>query len=235
MQRVRLPTTAIQRQHQLAPQPLTKPIRGNQRLQLRHQLVMAARRQVGVDPILQRRQPQLLQTGDLALRERLPLQIGQRLPPPQRQRITQPGRPITGIVPRTRPLDQRLKPRHVDLIRRRAQQIPRRPRPDPLSPQQLAQRRHMPVQRVLRATRRILTPQRLDQLRARDHLTTTQQQQRQQRTLLRTRRGHIASAIDHPQRTKQLEPHVTPIFPRPFRDRQGCAESARRQPRVRGA
>ena len=221
VQRVGLPAAAIQRQHQLAAQPLSEHVLGDQRLELRHQLEMAAGRQVGVDPILQRRQPQLLQTGDLALRERLAPQIGQRLPPPQRQRITQPGRAITGILARTRPLDQQLKPRHVDLIRRRAQQIPRRPRPDPLSPQQLAQRRHMPMQRVLRATRRILTPQRLNQLRARDHLTTTQHQQRQQRTLLRTRRGQIAPAIENPQRTKQLEAHVTPILPRPCRDRQG--------------
>ena len=212
MQRVGLPAAAIQREHQLAAQPLTKHVLGDQRLELCHQLEMAAGRQIGVDPILQRRQPQLLQPGDLALRERLAPQIGQRLPPPQRQRITQ-HRPSDHRDPpaRTRPLDQQLKPRHVDLIRRRAQQIPRRPRPDPLSPQQLAQRRHMPVQRVLRATRRILTPQRLDQLRARDHLTTTQQQQRQQRTLLRTRRGQITPTIDHPQRTKQLEAHVTPI------------------------
>ena len=167
VQRVGLPAAAIQRQHQLAAQPLSEHVLGDQRLELRHQLEMAAGRQIGIDPILQRREPQLLQPGDLALRERLAPQIGQRLPPPQRQRITQPGRAIPGIPARTRPLDQQLKPRHIDLIRRRAQQIPRRPRPDPLSPQQLAQRRHMPVQRVLRATRRILTPQRLDQLRAR--------------------------------------------------------------------
>ena len=235
VQRVGLPAAAIQRQHQLTAQPLPEHVLGDHRLQLRHQLEMAAARQIGVDPILQRRQPQLLQTRDLALRQRLALQIGQRLPPPQRQRITQTGRAITGIPARTRPLHQRLKPRHIDLIRRRPQQIPRRPRPDPLSPQQLAQRRHMPMQRVLRTTRRILTPQRLDQLRARHHLTTTQHQQRQQRTLLRTRRGHITPAIENPQRTKQLEAHVTPILPRPCRDRQGRAESARRQPRVRGA
>jgi hypothetical protein len=91
VQRVGLPAAAIQREHQLTAQPLPEHVLGDQRFELRYQLVVAAGRQVGVDAVLERRQPQLLQPGDLALGQRHALQLGQRLPPPQRQRITQPG------------------------------------------------------------------------------------------------------------------------------------------------
>ena len=82
MERVGLAAAAVEREHQLAAQALAEHVLGDQRLELRHQLVMAAERQVGVDPILERGQPELLQPGDLALRERLAVKIGQRLSAP---------------------------------------------------------------------------------------------------------------------------------------------------------
>ena len=64
------------------------------------------------------------------------------------------------------------------------------------------------MQRGLRGFRRLLSPQRLDQLSAGHDLLAMQEQHREQRPLLGARRGHIAATVDNPQRTKQLELHA---------------------------
>jgi hypothetical protein len=94
MQRFGLPATAVQREHQLAAQALAKRVLRDERLELRHQFVMAAERQLSVDAILDRRETKLLEPGDLALREGLVSQLGQRLPAPERKRLAQARRPL---------------------------------------------------------------------------------------------------------------------------------------------
>ena len=64
------------------------------------------------------------------------------------------------------------------------------------------------MQRGLRAFRRLLAPQRLDQLRSRDDLLAMKEQHREQHPLLGARRGQITITLDNPQRTKQLELHA---------------------------
>src|SRR5262249_8372051 len=98
LQRVGLPAAAIQRKHQLATQPLAERVLGDERLQLRDQLVMSAERQVGLDPIADRRQPELLQPRDLTLGERLTPEIGQRLAVPERERIAQTRRALARVI-----------------------------------------------------------------------------------------------------------------------------------------
>ena len=63
---------------------------GHQRLELPHQPRLLPDREVGVDPVLERLKPRLLQPRDRALRERLIGEIGQRRAAPQRQRLPQP-------------------------------------------------------------------------------------------------------------------------------------------------
>ena len=138
VQRVGLPAAAVQREHQLAAQALAKRVLRDERLELRHQLVMAAERQLSVDAIFDRRETELLEPGDLALRERLVSQLGQRLPAPERKRLAQAGRPLLRIVALSRLGDQRLEPRDVDLAGRDPQEIAGRARPDPIGADQLA-------------------------------------------------------------------------------------------------
>ena len=207
LQRVGLPAAAVQREHQLAAQALAKRVLRDERLELRHQLVVAAERQLSVDAILDRRETELLEPGDLALRECLASQLGQRLPAPERKRLAQAGRPLARIVALSRLRDQRLEPGDVDLAGRDPQEIAGRARPDPIGADQLAQGGDVPVQRGLRGSGRLLAPQRLDQLSAGHHLLAMQQQHREQRPLLGARRGHVAATLDDPQRTKQLVLH----------------------------
>jgi hypothetical protein len=87
----RLPAAAVQRQHQLAVQPLPQRMPGGQLFQLGGERVVPAQRQVGVDPGLQRGQPQLLQPGRLGPGERIAVQVGQYRAAPQTQRLAQRG------------------------------------------------------------------------------------------------------------------------------------------------
>jgi hypothetical protein len=66
-----LSARAVQRDHLLAAQALAKRVLGGQALQLSHHLVVAAKRQIGLDSVLERRQTRLLEAGDLRLGKRL--------------------------------------------------------------------------------------------------------------------------------------------------------------------
>ena len=60
----RLPARPVQRSHQMHPQPLAKRMLGDECFELCDQPVMAPEREVGVDPELDRRQPDLVEPGD---------------------------------------------------------------------------------------------------------------------------------------------------------------------------
>ena len=85
VERLALPSRAVQREHPLAVEVLAQRVLDHQPVQLADQLGRAAERQVGVDPRLDRGQPQLLQPGDGGRRERLEREVGQGLAPPQRR------------------------------------------------------------------------------------------------------------------------------------------------------
>ena len=68
---LRLPAAAIQREQQLAAEPLAHGVLGDHRLELSDEVGMTAQLEVRLDPRLERGQPELLQPCGLALRERL--------------------------------------------------------------------------------------------------------------------------------------------------------------------
>ena len=91
-ERFGLPAAAIQRQHELAVQPFPQRMAGGQPLQLAGERVVPAKRQVSIDPRLQRGEPELLQPGCLRPGERVAGQVGQHPAAPQPQRLAQrPG------------------------------------------------------------------------------------------------------------------------------------------------
>ena len=69
LKRLRLPARAVEREHQLAAQPLLQRVRGHQRLQLADQLGALPESQVGFDAVREHRSPQLLQPPGFRLRE----------------------------------------------------------------------------------------------------------------------------------------------------------------------
>ena len=88
-QRIGLPARAVQRQHQLGPQPLPQRMVADQPLQLGHQLPMPTHPQVGLEAILQGDQPQLGQPVGLGHRDVSVQELLECLPPPQPQGLAQ--------------------------------------------------------------------------------------------------------------------------------------------------
>ena len=76
----RLAAAAVEREHQLGAKAFAVRVLGDQRLELGDEREVAAQRELGVDPLLDRRQPELLEPLGLDLREPLELEIGERPP-----------------------------------------------------------------------------------------------------------------------------------------------------------
>ena len=88
-------------------QALAQRMLGDERLELAHQLAMTPVRELRVDRLRERSQPQLLQATDLRRRERLVGNVGQRRATPQRERLA-----------RRAVRHQPLEPCRVDLVGR---------------------------------------------------------------------------------------------------------------------
>ena len=86
---LRLPSGAVEREHQLAAELLTEGVLLHQDLQLTDELCMPAAGQVTVDPFLQAAEVKLLQAGDLTLGEVLIGELRERRPTPERERRVQ--------------------------------------------------------------------------------------------------------------------------------------------------
>ena len=89
IERLGLPARPVQREHQLAPEPLAQRVLFDESLELPDESEMARGVEVGLDPLLQRREPELFEPGDLRLRERLVRELRERRAAPERQRLAQ--------------------------------------------------------------------------------------------------------------------------------------------------
>ena len=69
--------------HEDGPRPLAERVLENERLDLSDELGMAAEREVGLEPALERLQAELFEAGNLGLSERLLGEIGKRRPAPE--------------------------------------------------------------------------------------------------------------------------------------------------------
>ena len=129
LQRVGLASAAIQGQHEQLDEPLARRMLGGQLFELGDDERVLARRQARVDALFSGGEAQLLEPGDLSLRERVERDIGQRRPSPQPQRIVEQapgGRSVAGQACRPRGLDQRLETPRVDRVGLDRQAIARR-------------------------------------------------------------------------------------------------------------
>ena len=90
LQRVRLPSAAIEGEHQLGAGTLTERRSGDERLQLGDELVVAAERQIGVEPIVERTLGAALRSGR-SRSERRPRSGGRPTAPRARARAPRAG------------------------------------------------------------------------------------------------------------------------------------------------
>ena len=88
-ERFGLASRAIQREHELPAEALTEGMGADERLELADEVSGRPGREVEIDPGLERNQTELLQAGDLALRERLVAKLGERRAAPERERLVE--------------------------------------------------------------------------------------------------------------------------------------------------
>jgi hypothetical protein len=108
---------------------------------------------VGIDSVLECRQPQLLQPRHLRLRERLGANILVRMAAPKPERVSQARRRRFGLRPfqlGPAALDQMMESLEVQLSRQEAQSVSEPVPLDPLGPQPAAQPVHVHLQGVHR-------------------------------------------------------------------------------------
>ncbi len=72
-----LASRSVEREHQLPAQPFSQRMLGHERLQLSNEVSVTGEGKVGLDPLLQDREPQLLESHNLPLRERLVRDVGE--------------------------------------------------------------------------------------------------------------------------------------------------------------
>jgi len=171
--------------------------------------------EISLQPILQRCQPQLPQPNpddDRVLRLR---HVGQRLTPPQDQRLAQPTprtRSITGPQRQPPLADQPLEPAGVHRVRRQVELIPAVPRSHhPPVGKRLPQPPHQRLQRSQRVSRRLLRPQRIHQRIRGDRTANVHREPDQQRPQPHTTDLHHAVVGGHLQRPQHRHPHTTTL------------------------
>ena len=205
VERLRLTPRSVKRKHQLAAKALPERMLRDQRLQLSHQLLVAAECQIGVDPVEECREAELIQAFGFAERQTLQTHVGKRRAAPERQRLPQaPGRPFRRLV--TRPRHEALELDEVELERLDPNQISRPPGHEPIG-SELAQRRHVALNQLRRACGRPFAPELVDQAVDGDGLVRVQQQHAKQAALLARAEWHYPTAVADLQRPEHPELH----------------------------
>ena len=87
LERLGLPAGAVERDHQLAAQALVERMLAHEPLELGDELGAAAELELGLEALLRDREAQLAQALDDRPRERLEREIGERLAPPEGERL----------------------------------------------------------------------------------------------------------------------------------------------------
>ena len=190
---------------------------------------MAPEHQVGLDPLLDRHQPELLQGGDLPLGEGLVGELGQRRPAPQAQRPEEARRPLGGRSP-ARLLEQAPEQVRIDANRVDRQDVAGRGRSEDGGSlasglgrlQALAEVGHQALECGGYCRRGPLAPQLVDEPGRRDNLAGVQDQEREERTSAPPRQGHWSILVEDLQRPQ--DPEIHPSLPDPCADRTTGSE-----------
>ena len=131
LERVRLPSGAVERENQLAPGSLPVRLPCDELLELGYEGCVSAEREVGLDPLLERREPEFLQVRRGAA-GRLAGEVGERRPAPERQCLGE----AVGRNRRLSPVsvvDEPHEAVEVQLALGDTEHVPRRLRDEPLA------------------------------------------------------------------------------------------------------
>ena len=154
-----------------------------------------------VQPFLGHRKSQLGQPGDRPRREFVVREVGKRIASPDRIGLGQQfgGRSERAGGGQRPPFGSPLlEPPDVDVVPCQLQGVAVASHDNEVGrPQRTSELRRQPLQTVAHRRRRIVAPQRLDQVLRRDHPAHVQGQDRQQRAQLRAHHGHDVPLVVH--------------------------------------
>ena len=192
-ERLRLAAASVESEHQLGAQALAVGVRGNEGLELGDERVLAAEGEVCFDPGLERRQSELLQTGDLALGEGLEGEVCKCRSAPECEGIPKRQRSALRLTARELPptlLEQRLEAMCIEPFWRNTQHVARGLREQELFAgsvgEESPQPREIDVQDRVDCLWGSIPPELLDESLARDGLVRVHEEEAEERALLRT-------------------------------------------------
>src|SRR5712691_6647246 len=184
-----------------------------ERLQFRQELRVLAEREPGLDERPVSPQAQLLQTLRLLPQPGQAIDVGQRLPPPQRQRVAQLL--LAGAIGGLDALpDQLFGGGDIRVYPPRIEQVPRRARHDRVTAaQHLAQVRDVALQSIQLRHGRLVAPDHIGEPVVADDVTALQREYRQDRLATQPADRPERSVDNHVNWPEKPYPH--PPLPRP--------------------
>nr|WP_264159876.1 hypothetical protein [Actinomadura montaniterrae] len=210
-QRLALAAAPVERQHQQAAQPLARGLLVDQRRHLADQLVVAAEGEFGLEAVLQRGEPRLLQRRQLGPRGDGVDDVGQRGAAPQREGLAQaPGRGL----PRLRaevgaaPFHQRAETGGVDEAGVEAEQVSGRgglQRAGAVGGERAAHSGDGVLHHLARGGGHGIVPEGADEVAGGHHGPGVQEQVAQDRALVDPSERDGPAVPHHLQRTEQAE------------------------------
>ena len=201
---VRLPPAAVERQHQLAPQPLPERVVCNRRAQRRDQLSVLSERERNLEPLLERVHTQRLEPARLGVEPRRAGEALQGRTPPEVERRSNHIRrgPHVAVTQRAARLRQQfLEPHGIHM--RVVQRIPIGRAGDRRLSQGGAKTRNVVVERIARGGRELRAPQAVDECVDVDDATISEREHCQQCLPLRSAHVRNPSAGVHLERAEK--------------------------------
>jgi hypothetical protein len=178
---------------------------------------VAAEGEIGLDAVFERSEAQLLEARGLGLREGLVREVGKRRPPPEGECVAEEGRAVGRVRERTRLRDEPLELRRVELLRTDREHVAGPAREQAVSTHELAEARHVALERRAGRVRRRAGPERVDELLGRDGLVRAQQEGGEDGALLRASERDLAPVLHNRQRTEHSKLHPSYLPRKPVR------------------
>jgi hypothetical protein len=185
-ERIGLAAGAVQRQHLLATEPLAQRVLRDEAVELADHVGVAPARQVGLDALLERRQPRLLEPVRVDCERGVVREVAERRPAPQLQRRSQRlgrTRAVAGAERGATLAHQHVELLGVELVIADHERVPPPARDQPAFAERLAQPGHEVVHAAPRARGRRVFPERVDEAIARQRLVRVQQEHGEQDAL----------------------------------------------------
>ena len=165
LERIGLPSGAIEREHQLPPEAFARGVLFDQRFELGHQRRVTAQGQLGIDAVLEGGQPEILEPACLGAGERFVGDVGQGLTSPESESLLQPLRGAAGVAggEPLPPLDREaLESVGVDAVGLGLERVPVSARHERLRAEDLAEPRDVDLHGLGRGRGRALPPEGVD-------------------------------------------------------------------------